>query len=96
VAVRGLLNWKKYGIKCQRCKGWMAFEKKYGLNGVFFAWHCVMCGDIIDPVILLHRISQNADIKIPETDKQILSRIKRYISARQRRRKNKAEMDKKS
>ena len=85
MAVRGLLNWKKYGIKCQRCKGWMAFEKNYGLNGVFFAWHCVICGDIIDPVILLHRISQNADITIPETEEKIITRIKRNMSARQRR-----------
>ena len=85
MAIKDFLNKEKYGIRCQRCKGWMAFEKNYGLNDVFFGWHCVICGDIIDPVILLHRISQNADITIPETEEKIISRIKRYMSARQRR-----------
>jgi hypothetical protein len=96
MAIRDFLNKKKYGFKCQRCKGWMAFEKIYGLNEFFFGWHCVMCGDIIDPVILLHRFSQNADIKVPETEKKILARIKRYISARQRNHKSKADIDKRS
>ena len=66
---------KKHEIKCQKCKGWMAFEKFYGPNDVFFGWHCTMCGNIIDPVILLHRISQDADIAIPETEEKVISLI---------------------
>ena len=81
MAIRGKSNMKKHEIKCQRCKGWMAFEKFYGPNDVFFGWHCTMCGNIIDPVILLHRISQDADIVIPETEEKVISLIKRYMSA---------------
>jgi hypothetical protein len=81
VGIRGKSNKEKHGIKCQRCKGWMAFEKFYGLNDVFFGWHCVMCGNIIDPVILLHRISQDAKIAIPETEEKTISLIKRYMGA---------------
>jgi hypothetical protein len=81
MAIRNKSNKEKYGIKCQRCKGWMVFEKFYGLNDGFFGWHCVMCGNIIDPVILLHRISQDAEIAIPETEEKIISMIKRYMSS---------------
>ena len=72
----------------------MAFEKNYGLNEVFFGWHCLSCGDMIDPVILLHRISQNADITIPETQGKIIAQIKRYMNARQRRYEHKMDTDK--
>jgi hypothetical protein len=81
MVISGKSNKEKHRIKCQRCKGWMAFEKFYGLNDVFSGWHCVMCGDIIDPVSLLHRISQDAEIAIPETEENIISLIKRYMSA---------------
>jgi hypothetical protein len=73
MAIRGKSNKEKHGIKCQRCKGWMAFEKFYGLNDVFFGWHCVMCGNIIDPVILLHRISQDAEIAIPGEFSEVMT-----------------------
>lgn len=56
----------------------MAFEKFYGSNDVFFGWHCVMCGDIVDPVILLNRISRDPQISIPETEEKIISLIRRY------------------
>ena len=72
---------KKHRIKCQRCKGGMAFEKFYGLNDVFFGWHCARCGNIIDPVILLHRLSQDPGIAIPDREEEIISLIKRYMSA---------------
>lgn len=75
---------KKTGIKCQRCRGCMTFEKFYGPNDVFFGWRCLICGNIFDPVILLHRISRDADIEIPETEDKILSLIKKYVGAEQR------------
>ena len=81
MAITGKSNREKHGIKCQRCKGWMVFEKFYGLNDVFPGWHCVICGNIIDPVILLHRICQDAEIPIPGTEEKIISLIKRYMSA---------------
>ena len=58
----------------------MAFEKNYGSNDVFFGWHCMMCGNIIDPVILLHRISQDANMVIPETEEGVVSLIKKCMS----------------
>jgi hypothetical protein len=62
----------------------MAFEKYYGQNSVFFGWHCVMCGDILDPVILLHRLTQDANVSIPESEEEIISLIKKYMSAREK------------
>lgn len=69
-------------IRCQRCKGRMTFEKFYGGNEVFFGWHCVMCGDILDAVILLHRLSRNPSLVIPEGEEELRSLIRKYAHAR--------------
>ena len=50
---------------CQRCNGLMAFSKFYDRHGYFFGWRCVSCGDILDPVIFLHRLSQDPYLTIP-------------------------------
>ena len=60
----------------------MAFEKFFGPNDSFFGWHCLMCGDILDPVILLHRLSQDAHLAIPEKEEERMSLIKKYINPR--------------
>jgi hypothetical protein len=60
----------------------MTFEKFYGQNNVFFGWRCMICGDILDPVILLHRLSQDANLAIPENEEEIMFLIKKYMSAR--------------
>ena len=73
---------KKDEIQCQRCNGPMAFEKFYGENDSFFGWHCLMCGDILDPVILLHRLSQDASVAIPEKEEETMALIKKYMGAR--------------
>ena len=70
---------KKKEIRCQRCGGRMIVEKFYDVNNVFFGWHCVICGEILDPVILLHRLSQDADLKIPENENEILDMVKKYL-----------------
>jgi len=57
----------------------MAVEKYYGRGNTFFAWHCLVCGEIIDPVILLHRLSKNASIAIPENEKEMMSLIWKYL-----------------
>ena len=75
-------NNENNAINCQRCGGRMAFQKFYGGENVFFGWHCLTCGDILDPVILLHRLSQNADIPIPEDEQEIMSLIKKYMSSK--------------
>jgi hypothetical protein len=73
---------EEMGIKCHRCNGRMASEKFYGEDNAFFGWHCVSCGEILDPVILLHRLSQDPAIAIPDKEEEIMSLIKRYKSAR--------------
>jgi hypothetical protein len=69
-------------MRCFRCNGRMVFEKFYDVNNVFYGWHCVICGEIVDPVILLHRLSQDADIRIPEKEEEVLSLIKKLLSSK--------------
>jgi hypothetical protein len=73
---------KKMGMTCRRCGGRMIFEKFYDVNNVFFGWHCVICGEILDAVILLHRLSQDADLKIPEKEQEVMLLLKKYLHAR--------------
>ena len=40
---------------CPRCKGFMRWDKFYH-NGEFFeGWRCLICGEILDPLIYFHR-----------------------------------------
>lgn len=80
--VKGQSNSKSKGINCQRCSGRMAFQKFYGEDNVFWGWHCITCGEILDPVILLHRLSQDARIAIPENEEEIMSLVKKYMTSR--------------
>jgi late competence protein required for DNA uptake (superfamily II DNA/RNA helicase) len=68
---------KKSEIRCQRCNGRMTFEKFYGENDAFFGRHCLMCGDILDGVILLHRLSQDALLVIPEKEEDLMSLVRK-------------------
>ncbi len=43
-------------MKCHRCNGMMVFEKFYGDSEHFFGWRCVVCGEIVDQVILENRL----------------------------------------
>ena len=43
------------GMKCNRYKGMMVFEKFYGISENFSGWRCVTCGEIIDQMILENR-----------------------------------------
>ena len=70
---------KKKEIRCHRCGGRMIVEKCYDVNNIFVGWHCVICGEILDPVILLHRLSQDADLRIPENENEILDMVKKYL-----------------
>ncbi len=67
-------------LNCQRCGGRMIFEKFYDVNNIFFGWHCVMCGEILDPVILLHRLSQDSGLQIPEEEEQVIQLLKKYYN----------------
>jgi hypothetical protein len=86
--VKGQSDHEKMKINCHRCNGRMAFEKFYGEENIFFGWHCVMCGEILDPVILLHRLSQNADITIPDNEEEVMSLIKKFLPSRQKNNNN--------
>ena len=43
--------------RCHRCGGLMVSERVHEL--AMYDWHCISCGERIDPVILAHR-RQNA------------------------------------
>jgi late competence protein required for DNA uptake (superfamily II DNA/RNA helicase) len=81
MAAQDKADTRKNEINCQRCNGRMAFEKFYGENGSFFGWHCLMCGDILDIVILLHRLSYDATLAIPEKEEEMMSLVRKYINA---------------
>ncbi len=82
VTIMATGNKKKDVMRCQRCGGRMIFEKFYDVNSVFFGWHCVICGEILDPVILLHRLSQDADLRIPEEEEEVMHLVKKYLHAK--------------
>ena len=42
-------------MKCDRCNGSMVFEHFYSEEGEFRGWRCIICGEIIDQVILENR-----------------------------------------
>ena len=69
-------------MRCRRCNGRMVFEKYYDVSNVFYGWHCVICGEILDPVILLHRLSKDANLQIPEGEEEVRLLLKKYLSAK--------------
>ncbi len=42
-------------MKCHRCGSVMVYEKFYGHHEHFVGWRCILCGDIVDQVILENR-----------------------------------------
>jgi hypothetical protein len=42
-------------MKCYRCGKGMFYEKFYGPHEHFWGWRCLICGEIVDPVILENR-----------------------------------------
>src|SRR4030043_1126367 len=80
---------RKIGMNCRRCGGRMIFEKFYDVNSVFFGWHCLLCGEILDPVILLHRLTQDADLRIPEEEEELMLMVKKYLQMKPKELKNK-------
>ncbi len=82
MAARAPLITGKNGIHCPRCNGLMGFEKFYAPQDSFSGWHCLLCGEILDSVILLHRFTQDAQVKIPEKEEERVSLIKEYVSIR--------------
>jgi len=50
--------------KCLRCGGTMYYDKFYCLNEQFWGLKCLICGDVIDPVILENRALKRARRKV--------------------------------
>jgi len=42
-------------MKCRRCGSIMVYERFYGPHEHFSGWRCILCGEIIDQVILENR-----------------------------------------
>jgi uncharacterized Zn finger protein len=42
-------------LKCPRCSGAMVYERFQDMLDVFFAWRCLNCGEIVDPVVTKNR-----------------------------------------
>ena len=65
--------------QCHRCGGLMIQEKVFEIGS--FDWHCVSCGERIDPVILAHRQTQGLqDIAREEADKLFVGHGKRRLN----------------
>lgn len=42
-------------MNCHRCGGVMVYEKFYASHEHFSGWRCILCGDVVDQVILENR-----------------------------------------
>ncbi len=42
-------------MRCHRCGGAMTYEKFYGICEHFHGWRCIVCGEIVDQIILENR-----------------------------------------
>jgi hypothetical protein len=58
---RLLISDEEAVMKCHRCKGSMVYEKFYGEEGEFSGWRCLVCGEVIDQVILENRYGHKPD-----------------------------------
>jgi len=42
-------------MTCSRCNKKMIYEKFYTEEGSYWAWHCIYCGEVVDPLIYKNR-----------------------------------------
>lgn len=42
-------------MKCPRCNGAMVYERFQDMLDLFYAWRCLNCGEIVDPVVVRNR-----------------------------------------
>ena len=42
-------------MRCPRCSGAMVFERFQDMLDLYYAWRCVNCGRIVDPVVERNR-----------------------------------------
>lgn len=72
-------------MKCPRCTGLMIRDDYFDLQDeagrcTFVAWRCLICGEVLDPVILRHRSAPPA----PMTDRA-RPQLRRFVSVRVKR-----------
>lgn len=53
-------------MRCRRCTGLMVPERFYDFQDdtgrlTFLGWRCLVCGEVVDPVILAHRTRRPAE-----------------------------------
>ncbi len=48
-------------MKCNRCGGSMVYERFYGPDEHFLGWRCILCGEIVDQLILENRKTTNKE-----------------------------------
>lgn len=41
--------------RCPRCNGAMVYERFQDMLDMFYAWRCLNCGEIMDPVVERNR-----------------------------------------
>jgi hypothetical protein len=46
---------RRHENRCPRCNGAMVYERFQDLLDLFFAWRCLNCGEIVDPVVAQNR-----------------------------------------
>lgn len=42
-------------VRCPRCSGAMVYERFQDMVDLFYAWRCLNCGEIVDPVVARNR-----------------------------------------
>ena len=48
-------------MKCNRCGSAMVYERFYGPDEHFLGWRCILCGEIVDQLILENRRTTNKE-----------------------------------
>lgn len=65
--------------RCHRCGGLMISQKVFEIRSI--DWHCVSCGERIDPVILTHRqVPRLTDLPREEAEKLFVGYRKRRLN----------------
>lgn len=54
---------RRQGYRCPRCNGAMVYERFQDMLDLFFAWRCLNCGEIVDPVVVRNRETEKKQKK---------------------------------
>ena len=65
-------------MKCLRCGGAMVYDKFYSSQECFWGLKCVLCGEIVDPVIQANRqlMQTGRGMNLPK-DRKLVVRVHR-------------------